>query len=73
MGKAIEIIERWQEFMPLNFPVEDVHLIAQLPVLFNACIKVGVVIDAFPYLVPHLQRISAEDVLGYTLDHSERK
>ncbi|GFW36861.1 uncharacterized protein TNCV_4349021 [Trichonephila clavipes] len=57
--------------MPLNFPVEDIHLIVQLPVLFNACIKLGVVIDAFHYLVPQLQRIPAEDVLGYALAHPE--
>ncbi|GFV02775.1 uncharacterized protein TNCV_619731 [Trichonephila clavipes] len=57
--------------MPLNFPVEDIHLIVQLPVLFNACIKLGVPIDVFPYLVPHLQRIPAEDVLGYSLAHPE--
>ncbi|GFX02494.1 uncharacterized protein TNCV_194721 [Trichonephila clavipes] len=50
--------------MPLNVPVEDIHLIVQLPVLFNACIKLGVGIDVFHYLVPHLQRIPTEDVLG---------
>ena len=44
-----------EDFMPLNFPVEDIHLIVQLPVLFNACIKLGIVIDVFPCLVPHLQ------------------
>ncbi|GFW97702.1 uncharacterized protein TNCV_1424661 [Trichonephila clavipes] len=70
-GSVIEIRERRQDFMPLNFPVEDIHLIVQLPVLFNACIKLGFVIDVFPYLVPHLQRISAEDVLGYALAHRE--
>ncbi|GFW22770.1 uncharacterized protein TNCV_2765821 [Trichonephila clavipes] len=58
-------------YVPLNFPVEDIHLIIQLPLLFNACIKPGVVIDVFPYLVPHLQRIPAEDVLGYALAHPE--
>ncbi|GFY13998.1 uncharacterized protein TNCV_1296591 [Trichonephila clavipes] len=68
-GSIIEIRESRQDFMPLNFPVEDIHLIVQLPVLFNACIKQGVVIDVFPYLVPHLQRIPAEDVLGYALAH----
>ncbi|GFU78307.1 uncharacterized protein TNCV_4497941 [Trichonephila clavipes] len=59
--------------MPLNFPVEDIHLIVQLPALFNACIKLEVVIlvDLFPYLVPHLPRIPAEDVLGYALAHPE--
>ncbi|GFU89937.1 uncharacterized protein TNCV_2438241 [Trichonephila clavipes] len=57
--------------MALNFPVEDIHLIVQLPVLFNACIKLGVVIDVYPYLVPHLQRIPAENVLGYVLAHPE--
>ncbi|GFW88406.1 uncharacterized protein TNCV_2287321 [Trichonephila clavipes] len=57
--------------MPLNFPVEDIHLIVQLPVLFNACIKLGVVTDVFPYLVPHLLRIPAEDVVGYALAHPE--
>ncbi|GFU90753.1 hypothetical protein TNCV_3781881 [Trichonephila clavipes] len=46
--------------MPLNFPVEDIHLIVQLPVL---------VIDVFPYLVPHLQWIPPNDVLGYALTH----
>ncbi|GFY09134.1 uncharacterized protein TNCV_4663251 [Trichonephila clavipes] len=71
MGSIIEIRERRQDFMPLNFPVEDIHLIEQLPVLFNACIKLGVVIDVFSYLVPHLQRIPAEDVLGYALAHPE--
>ncbi|GFT38022.1 uncharacterized protein TNCV_2086081 [Trichonephila clavipes] len=71
MGSVIEIRERWQDFMPLNFPDEDTHLIVQLIVLFNACIKLGVVIDVFPYLVPHLQRIPAEDVLGYALAHPE--
>ncbi|GFW47602.1 uncharacterized protein TNCV_583141 [Trichonephila clavipes] len=71
MVNAIEIRERRQDFMPFNFPVEDIHLIVQLPALFNACIKLGVVIDVFPYLVPHLQRISAEVVLGYTLVHPE--
>ncbi|GFY36383.1 uncharacterized protein TNCV_3450861 [Trichonephila clavipes] len=64
MGSVIEIRERRQDLMPLNFPVEDIHLILQLPVLFNACIELGVVIDVFPYLVPHLQRIPTEDVLG---------
>ncbi|GFW10733.1 uncharacterized protein TNCV_4918521 [Trichonephila clavipes] len=63
--------ERWQDFMPLNFPVEDIHLIVQLPVLFNACIRLGVVIDVFPYIVPHLQRIPAENVVGYALAHPE--
>ncbi|GFY34424.1 uncharacterized protein TNCV_3978841 [Trichonephila clavipes] len=63
--------ERRQDFMPFNFPIEDIHLIIQLPALINACIKLGVVIDVFPYLVPHLQRILAEDVLGYALAHSE--
>ncbi|GFW40228.1 uncharacterized protein TNCV_5119091 [Trichonephila clavipes] len=42
-----------------------------MPMLFNACIKLGVVIDVSPYLVPHLQRIPAEDVLGYALLHPE--
>ncbi|GFV72045.1 uncharacterized protein TNCV_2459781 [Trichonephila clavipes] len=71
MGSIIEIKERRQDFMPLNFPVEDIHLIVQLPVLSNACIKLGVVIDVFPYLVLHLQRILAKDVLGYALAHPE--
>ncbi|GFY31500.1 DUF4817 domain-containing protein [Trichonephila clavipes] len=35
------------------------------------CIKLGVVIDVFPYLMLHLQRIPAEDVLGYVLTHPE--
>ncbi|GFV03277.1 uncharacterized protein TNCV_4018741 [Trichonephila clavipes] len=70
-GSVIEIRERRQDFMPLNFPVEDIHLIVQLPVLFSAGIKLGVVRDVFPYLVPHLQRIPAEDVLGYALAHPE--
>ncbi|GFS69543.1 uncharacterized protein TNCV_3894031 [Trichonephila clavipes] len=48
--------------MQLNFPVEDIHLIVQLPV---------VVIDVFPYLAPHLQRILTEDVIGYALAHPE--
>ncbi|GFY15514.1 uncharacterized protein TNCV_1573251 [Trichonephila clavipes] len=71
MGSVIEIRERRQDFMPLNFPVEDIHLIVQLPVLFNACIKQGVVRDVSPYLVPHLHRIPAEDVLGYVLAQPE--
>ncbi|GFW15218.1 uncharacterized protein TNCV_173631 [Trichonephila clavipes] len=71
MGNVIEIRKRRQDFMPLNFPVEGIHLIVQLTVLFNACIKLGVVIDVFPYLVPHLQRIPAEDVLGHALAHPE--
>ncbi|GFY29716.1 uncharacterized protein TNCV_1812941 [Trichonephila clavipes] len=71
MAKVIEIRERQQDFMPLNFPVEDIQLIIQLPVLFNACIKLGVVIDVFPYLVPQLQRIPAEDVVGYALAYPE--
>ncbi|GFS50914.1 uncharacterized protein TNCV_4848071 [Trichonephila clavipes] len=71
MGSTMEIKEWRQEFMPLNFPVEDIHLIVQLAVLFNACIKLGFVIDVFPYQVPHLQRIPAEDVLRYALAHPE--
>ena len=55
MGSVIEIRERRKDFMPLNFPVEDIHLIVQLPMLFNTFIKLGVVIDVFPCLVPHLQ------------------
>ncbi|PRD19392.1 UNVERIFIED_CONTAM: hypothetical protein NCL1_57459 [Trichonephila clavipes] len=57
--------------MPLNFPVEDIHLIVQLPVLFNTCFKLGVVIDVFHYLVPHFQWIPAEDFLGYALAYPE--
>ncbi|GFT37039.1 uncharacterized protein TNCV_175571 [Trichonephila clavipes] len=57
--------------MPLNFPVEDIFLNVQLPVLFNTCVKLGVVRDVFYYLVPQLQRIPAEDVLGYALAHPE--
>ncbi|GFT57505.1 uncharacterized protein TNCV_803641 [Trichonephila clavipes] len=71
MGSIIEIRERWQDLMSLNFPVEVIHLIVQLPVLFNACINLGVVIDVSPYLVLHLQRISAKDVLGHALAHPE--
>ncbi|GFW91671.1 uncharacterized protein TNCV_4500901 [Trichonephila clavipes] len=71
MGNVIKIRERRQDFMSLNFPVEDIHLIVQLPVLFNACIKLGVVIDVFPYIVPHLQRIPAENVVGYDLPRPE--
>ncbi|GFX36578.1 uncharacterized protein TNCV_2031591 [Trichonephila clavipes] len=71
MGSVIEIRERRQDLMPSNFLVEDIHPIVQLPVLCNACIKLGVVIDVFPYLVPHFQRISAEDVLGCALAHPE--
>ncbi|GFU52648.1 uncharacterized protein TNCV_3533901 [Trichonephila clavipes] len=67
MGSIIEIRERQQDIMPLNFPVEDIHLIVQLSVLFNACIKLGIVIDVFHYL----QRIPTEDVLGYALVHPE--
>ncbi|GFU86717.1 uncharacterized protein TNCV_4966621 [Trichonephila clavipes] len=73
MGSVIEVRERRQDFMSLNFPLEDIHLIVQLPVLFNACIKLGVVRDVFPYLVPHLQQISAEDVLEYSLAHPESR
>ncbi|GFX68651.1 uncharacterized protein TNCV_1800641 [Trichonephila clavipes] len=62
MDSVIEIRESWQDFVPLNFPVEDIHLIVQLSV---------VVIDVFPYLVPHLQRIPTGDVLGYALAHPE--
>ncbi|GFV64897.1 uncharacterized protein TNCV_197091 [Trichonephila clavipes] len=58
MSSVIEIRQRRQHFMTLNFPVEDIHLIVQLPV---------VVIDVFPYFVPHLQRIPAEDVIVYAL------
>ncbi|GFW10472.1 uncharacterized protein TNCV_892671 [Trichonephila clavipes] len=71
MSSVIKIKERRQDFMPYNFPVEDIHLIVELPVLFNACIKLGVVIDVFLYLVPHIQRIPAEDVVGYVLVHPE--
>ncbi|GFX54569.1 uncharacterized protein TNCV_792561 [Trichonephila clavipes] len=71
MGSIIEIRERRKDFMPLNFPFENIHLIVQLPVLFHACIELGFVIDVFPYLVPHLQRMPAEDVLGYALAHPE--
>ncbi|GFY33229.1 transposon Ty3-I Gag-Pol polyprotein [Trichonephila clavipes] len=55
------------------YPIKDIHLIVQLPVLFNACIKLGVLIDVFHYLVPHthLQWIPDEDVLGYALAHPE--
>ncbi|GFV86716.1 uncharacterized protein TNCV_3964461 [Trichonephila clavipes] len=68
MGSVIEIRERQRDFLPLNFPVEDIHLIVQLPVLSNACIKLGVAIDVFPCLVPHLQACGpAEDVLGNVL------
>ncbi|GFY08319.1 uncharacterized protein TNCV_1357251 [Trichonephila clavipes] len=55
MGSIFEIRDRRQDFMPLNFPVEDIHLIVQLPVMFNTCLKLGVVMDVFPYLTPHLQ------------------
>ncbi|GFW62626.1 uncharacterized protein TNCV_1886731 [Trichonephila clavipes] len=55
----------------IKFPVEDIHLIVQLPVLFNACIKPGVVIDVFHYLAQNLRQIPAEDVLGYVLAHPE--
>ncbi|GFU91727.1 uncharacterized protein TNCV_1795941 [Trichonephila clavipes] len=71
MSSVIEIREMRQDFMLLNFPVEDIHLVVQLPVLFNACIKLGAVKDVFHYLVPHLQRIFDEDVLGYALAHPE--
>ncbi|GFT06533.1 uncharacterized protein TNCV_3356541 [Trichonephila clavipes] len=71
MGSIIEIKEKRQDFMTLNFPVKDIHLIVQSPVLFNACTKLGVVIDVFPYLGPHLQRIPVEDVLGYALANPE--
>ncbi|GFW81897.1 uncharacterized protein TNCV_2885711 [Trichonephila clavipes] len=59
MGSVIKIRECRQDFMTLNFPIEDIPLI------------VVVVIDVFPYLVPHLQRIPTEDVLGYALAHPE--
>ncbi|GFW08690.1 uncharacterized protein TNCV_2777081 [Trichonephila clavipes] len=62
MGSLIEIRDRRQDFMPLNFPVEDIHLIVQLPVLFNACIKLGVVIP-LSRATPSSLWIPAEDVL----------
>ncbi|GFW30081.1 uncharacterized protein TNCV_1696961 [Trichonephila clavipes] len=71
MGSIIETRESRQDFMPFNFPVEDLHLIVQFTVLFNACIKLGVVIDVFPYFVPHLQRKPSQCVLGYALAHPE--
>ena len=52
VGNVIEIRERQQDFMLINFPVEDIHLIVQLAALFNACRKLGVVIDVFPCFVP---------------------
>ncbi|GFX64057.1 transposable element Tcb2 transposase [Trichonephila clavipes] len=73
MGSVIEVKERRQDFMSLNFPVEDIHLIVRLSVLFNACIKLGVVTNVFPYLVPHLQKISAEHVQGYSVAHPESR
>ncbi|GFV85554.1 uncharacterized protein TNCV_3773781 [Trichonephila clavipes] len=71
MGKAIEVRERQQDFMPLNFPVEDIHFIVQLPLLFNAGIKLRVVLDVFPFPTSSSLRIPAEDVLGYVLTHPE--
>ena len=38
-----------------NFPIEDIYLIVHLPLLFNTCIKLDIVIDVFPCLVPHLE------------------
>ncbi|GFV96442.1 uncharacterized protein TNCV_2943751 [Trichonephila clavipes] len=58
MVRVIGIRERRQDFKPLNFPVEDIYLTVQLPVI---------VIDVFLYLAPHLQRIPTEEVLGYAL------
>ncbi|GFW53658.1 uncharacterized protein TNCV_4815591 [Trichonephila clavipes] len=69
MGSVLEIRERRQDFMPLNFSVEDILLIVQLPVLFNTCIKPGVFTDVFPQA--SRLRIPAEDVLGYALAHPE--
>ena len=58
--------------MPLNFPIEGIHLIVQLPMLLNACIKLGVVIDIFPSCATHSSlRIPAQDILGYALAHPE--
>ncbi|GFV12860.1 uncharacterized protein TNCV_2201591 [Trichonephila clavipes] len=44
----------------------------EMVLLYGQCnLKLGVVIDVFPYLMPYLQRIPAEDVLGYALAHPE--
>ncbi|GFW11544.1 uncharacterized protein TNCV_3810631 [Trichonephila clavipes] len=71
MGSVIEIRERRQYFMPLNFAVEDNHLIVQLPVMSNACIKLGIFFchRRIPLSrpTPSSLRIPAEDVLGYVL------
>ncbi|PRD23058.1 UNVERIFIED_CONTAM: hypothetical protein NCL1_47431 [Trichonephila clavipes] len=56
MGSVIEIYrESRQDLMPLNFPFEYIHLIVQLSVLFNACIKLRIIIDIFPCIVLQLQ------------------
>ncbi|GFV70114.1 uncharacterized protein TNCV_597081 [Trichonephila clavipes] len=70
-GSIIEIRESRQDLMRLNFPVRRHSFFVQLPVLFNTCIKLRVVIDVFHYLVTQLQRIPTEEVLGYALAHPE--
>ncbi|GFV55364.1 uncharacterized protein TNCV_5010601 [Trichonephila clavipes] len=69
MSSVIEIRERQQDLMPLNFPVKDIHLIVLLPVLFKACIKLGVVNRRIPLSHAALSslRTPAEDALGYAL------
>ncbi|GFU29820.1 transposable element Tcb2 transposase [Trichonephila clavipes] len=51
LGSVMEVREMQQDFMPLNFPVEDIQLIVQLPALFNALYKA----ERCLCLVPHLQ------------------
>ncbi|GFS87238.1 uncharacterized protein TNCV_213591 [Trichonephila clavipes] len=71
MGSINEIREAARLYA-IKFPSRrHIHLIVQLPMLFNACIKLVVVIYVFPCLVPYLQRLPAEDVLGYALAHPE--
>ena len=58
--------------MPLNFPVENIHLIVQLLLLYNVCIKLEVVIDIpLSRATPSSLQIPTEDILGYALTHPE--
>ncbi|GFT56035.1 uncharacterized protein TNCV_3117201 [Trichonephila clavipes] len=73
-GKCNRNKKEVARFYAIKFPVENIHLIVQFTTLFNACTKLGVVIDVFPCLVPHLFSslwIPSEDVLGYTLAYPE--
>ncbi|GFT03439.1 DUF4817 domain-containing protein [Trichonephila clavipes] len=70
MVSAIEIRERRQNLMPLNFPVEDNHLIVQLiDCAVQRLYKTGSCHRRIPlsHPTPSSLRILAEDVLGYVL------